>query len=308
MQFRFCDKKLTAIFWHCTRACHVVLPSDPNGNPAARGYNSCSLEFRTRRLSLTADGPGTRKFVWNDGPVCVTWFPFFKVKGKSGHTNWTILWNVHFLFPLAWKTRPGECFESFVVRNCGDSFCLHNMWQNQGGMECPHSMPPWFAREAFRHLLDQNSIDKDFDRSLTPVPAAESAAESGTRKFVWNDGPVCLTWFPSYLQPRALERYDHIRDGIVNTCQPVACGCSPMISQGHSSTGRLNQCSTKITAGWWSCSHPAMMLVVSLQWIVTVMADGEGSICSTNPADWGHLSLYAIMRTMGKIALSGRLA
>ena len=212
MQFRFCDKKLTAIFWHCTRACHVVLPSDPNGNPAARGYSSCSLEFRTRRLSLTADGPGTRKFVWNDGPVCVTWFPFFKVKGKSGHTNWTILWNVHFLSPLAWKTRPGEFFESFVVRNCGDSFCLHNIWQNQGGIEWGnfhqfhHSMPPWFAREAFRHLLDQNSIDKDFDQSLTPVPAAESAAESGTRKFVWNDGPVCVTWFPSYLQPWALER------------------------------------------------------------------------------------------------------
>ena len=40
-----------AIFWHCTRACHVVLPSDLNGNPAARGYSSCSLEFRTRRLS-----------------------------------------------------------------------------------------------------------------------------------------------------------------------------------------------------------------------------------------------------------------
>ena len=77
MQFRFCDKKLTPIFWHCTRACHVVLPSDPNGNPAAHGYSSCSLEFRTRRLSLTADGPGTRKFVWNDGPVCVTWFPSY---------------------------------------------------------------------------------------------------------------------------------------------------------------------------------------------------------------------------------------
>ena len=51
----------------------------------------------------------------------------------------------------------------------------------------------YHARKAFRHLLDQSSIDKDFDQSLTPVPAAESAAESGTRKFVWNDGPVCVT-------------------------------------------------------------------------------------------------------------------
>jgi hypothetical protein len=32
----------------------------------------------------------------------------------------------------------------------------------------------YHARGAFRHLLDQNSIDKDFDQSLTPVPAAES--------------------------------------------------------------------------------------------------------------------------------------
>jgi len=68
--------------------------------------------------------------------------------------------------------RPGEFFESFVVRNCGDRVSVSTISDR-----IREALSEGIAREAFRHLLDQNSIDKDFDQSLTPVPAAESVCQ-----------------------------------------------------------------------------------------------------------------------------------
>ena len=147
--------------------------------------------------------------------------PEGKVKWKSGHTNWTILWNVHFLSPLAWNTR--RVFWNF--------WCCQKLWRQSG--DFPDSMPPWFAREAFRHWLDQNSIDKDFEQSLT---------HSSLSSWVRNQ-EVCVKWWSSLCDLISLlltaMGFGTFSDGIVNTYQPVACRCSPMISQGHSSTGRL---------------------------------------------------------------------